>query len=38
MSCFTSYRTNFDINKLGNNKKISKLHRIIAYCSVFLPK
>ena len=27
-----------DLRKLGNIKKISKLHRIIAWCSVLLPK
>ena len=26
------------LRKLGNNRKVSKLHRIIAYCPVPLPK
>ena len=29
---------NLRLRKLGNIKKISKLHRIIAWCSVLLPK
>ena len=31
-------RDYYDLRKLGNMKKISKLHRIIAWCSVLLPK
>ena len=27
-----------DLRKLGNIQKISKFHRIIAWCSVLLPK
>ena len=27
-----------DLRKLGNVRKISKLHRIITYCPVLLPK
>ena len=28
----------YDLRKLGNIKKISKVHRIIAWCSDLLPK
>ena len=31
-SCLSSCRTTYDLKKLGNIRKVSKLHIIIAYC------